>query len=93
MLGNLFEERNWLLPKDYLVAENKKEDTNIDTAKPPLKDELKTEEASHQPEGREMWLGTQLSLLQIPKERRGRPTATETLTKATSQKTRYLESY
>ena len=24
MLHNLFEERNWLLPKDYLVAENKK---------------------------------------------------------------------
>ena len=44
MLGNLFEERNWLLPKDYLVAENKKEDTTIDTAKPPLKDEPKMEE-------------------------------------------------
>ena len=29
-----------------------------------------------------MWLGPQLSLLQVPKERRGRPTATETLTKA-----------
>ena len=24
MSGNLFEDRNWLLPKDYLVAENKK---------------------------------------------------------------------
>ena len=44
MLGNLFEERNWLLQKDYLVAENKKEDTTIDTAKPPLKDEPKMEE-------------------------------------------------
>ena len=44
MLGNLFEERNWLLPKDYLVAENKKEDITIDTAKPPLKAEPKTEE-------------------------------------------------
>ena len=44
MLGNLFEERNWLLPKDYLVTENKKEDTTIDTAKPPLKDEPKMEE-------------------------------------------------
>ena len=44
MLGNHFEERNWLLPKDYLVAENKKEDTTIDTAKPPLKDEPKMEE-------------------------------------------------
>ena len=44
MLGNLFEERNWPLPKDYLVTENKKEDTTIDTAKPPLKDEPKMEE-------------------------------------------------
>ena len=44
MSGNLFEERNWLLPKDYLVAENKKGDTTKDTAKPPLKDEPKTEE-------------------------------------------------
>ena len=44
MLGNLFEDRNWLLPKDYLVKENKKEDTTIDTAKPPLKEESKTEE-------------------------------------------------
>ena len=44
MLGNLFEERNWLLPKDYLVTENKKEDTTIDAGKPPLKEESKTEE-------------------------------------------------
>ena len=44
MSGNLFEERNWLLPKDYLVTENKKEDTTIDTAKPPLKEEPKMEE-------------------------------------------------
>ena len=44
MLGNLFEERNWPLPKDFLVAENKKKDTTIDTAKPPLKEEPKMEE-------------------------------------------------
>ena len=44
MSGNLFEDRNWLLPKDCLVAENKKEDTTIGTAKPPLKDEPKMEE-------------------------------------------------
>ena len=44
MSGNLFEERNWLLPKHYLVTENKKEDNTIDTAKPPLKDEPKMEE-------------------------------------------------
>ena len=44
MSGNLFEDRNWLLPKDYLVVENKKEDTTIGTAKPPLKEEPKMEE-------------------------------------------------
>ena len=44
MLGNLFEERNWLLPKDFLVIENKKEDATIGTAKPPLKEEPKMEE-------------------------------------------------
>ena len=44
MSGNLFEDRNWLLPKDYLVAKNKKEDATIDTTKPPLKKEPKMEE-------------------------------------------------
>ena len=34
MPGNLFEVKNWLLPKDYLVTENKKEDATV--AKPPL---------------------------------------------------------
>ena len=42
MSGNLFEERNWLLPKDYLVMEDKKEDATV--AKPPLKEESKTGE-------------------------------------------------
>ena len=56
MSGNLFEERNWLLPEDYLVAENKKEDTTIDTAKPPLKDEPKMEEqATGQKEEKCSW--------------------------------------
>ena len=44
MLGNLFEDRNWFFPKDYLVAENKKEDTIVATTKPSLKEEPKTEE-------------------------------------------------
>ena len=44
MLGNVFEDRSLLLPKDYLVTENKKEDTIVATAKPPLKEEPKTEE-------------------------------------------------
>ena len=44
MLGNLFKGRNWLLPKDYLVTENKKENTNVASARPPLKEEPKAEE-------------------------------------------------
>ena len=56
ILGNLFEDRNWLLPKDYLVAENKKEDTTIDTDKPPLKEESKMEEqATSQKKGKCGW--------------------------------------
>ena len=56
MWGKLFEERNWLLPKDYLVTENKKEDTTIDTAKPPLKEEPKLEEqATSQKEEKYGW--------------------------------------
>ena len=42
MLGNLFQVRNWVLPKNYLVAENK-EDTNAASARPPLKEESKME--------------------------------------------------
>ena len=36
MSGNLFEERNWVLPKDYLAIEGKKEDNTV--AKPPPKE-------------------------------------------------------
>ena len=43
MSGNLFKDRNWLLPKNYLVTENK-EDTNVASARPPLKEEPKAEE-------------------------------------------------
>ena len=39
MSGNLFEERNWVLPKDYLAIEDKKEDATV--AKPPLIEESK----------------------------------------------------
>ena len=60
MSGNLFEERNWLLPKGYLAIENKKDD--IDT--PSLKEELKVEKQSDKSQRRKMWMGTQLSLLQ-----------------------------
>ena len=47
MLGNLFEDRNWLLPKSYLVTENKNENvTGITSPKPTLKEEPKISEQS-----------------------------------------------
>ena len=42
MSGNLFEERNWLLPPNYLDNENKNEHknvTNITSPGPPVKEE------------------------------------------------------
>ena len=39
MLRNLFVERNWTIPKDYLAIEDKKEDTTV--AKPPPMEESK----------------------------------------------------
>ena len=84
MLGNLFEERNWVLPKDYLVTEDKKEDAII--AKPPLKEESKMgEQTSSQKEEKCGW-GPKES----PKEKWGRAT-TEAHTQATNQKARYFE--
>ena len=57
MSGNLFEDRNWLLPKDYMAAENKKEVTTINTTKPPLKEEPKLEEqATSQKEEKCGWV-------------------------------------
>ena len=61
MSGNLFEDRNWLLPKDYLVTENKKEDTIVATTKHSSEGGTQYGRTSCQPEGREMWLGPQLS--------------------------------
>ena len=48
MLGNFFQDRNWLLPKNYLVADSK-EDTNAASARPPLKEEFKMEEQATSP--------------------------------------------
>ena len=54
MLGNLFEERNWVLPKDYLAIEDKKEDATI--AKPPPIEESKMgEQTSSQKEEKCGW--------------------------------------
>ena len=63
MSGNLFEGMNWLLPKDYLVTENKKEDTTIDTVKPPLKEESKMEEQACSQKEEKCDLGPQLPFL------------------------------
>ena len=44
---SLFEERNWLLPQNYLASENKNENaTGITSPRPPIKEELKTNEQS-----------------------------------------------
>ena len=48
MSGNLFEDRNWLLQKNYLLIE-KKEDTNVASTRPPLKEEPKVEEQATSP--------------------------------------------
>ena len=44
MSGNLFEDRNWLLPKGYLAIEDKKEDITT----PSLKEETKNKGTFHQ---------------------------------------------
>ena len=57
MSGNLFDDRQWLLPKGYLAIQNKKDDIDI----PSLKEEPKV---ADNPKEDKMWMGTQLSLLQ-----------------------------
>ena len=50
MLGNLFEDRNWLLPKNYLATENKNESaTGATSPRPPLKEEPKMEKQATSP--------------------------------------------
>ena len=44
-VSNLFEDRNWLLPKGFLAIEDRKEDTTT----PSLKQEPKTKEHSTSP--------------------------------------------
>ena len=47
LLGNLFGDRNWLLPKSYFATENKNENvTGITSPKPSLKEEPKIGEQS-----------------------------------------------
>ena len=54
MPGNLFKDRNWLLPKNDLVTENKNDDTNVASTRPPLKEEPKAEEQATSPKA-EKW--------------------------------------
>ena len=40
MSENLFEDRNWLLPQNYLASENKNENvTSVTSPRPPIKEE------------------------------------------------------
>ena len=51
ILGNVFEDRNWLLPKNYLVTENKTESvTGATSPRPPLKEEPKMRKQATSPE-------------------------------------------
>ena len=51
MSGNLFEDRNWLLPKNYLATENKNESVTGETGpRPPLKEETMREKQATSPE-------------------------------------------
>ena len=81
MSGNLFEDRNWLLPPNYLSNENKtvnqpKNIANITSPRPLLQEEEPKDKCP-----RKMWLGTRLPFLQVPKERRREQAAAEGITK------------
>ena len=54
MSGNLFVERNWVIPKDYLAIEDKKQNATV--AKPPLIEESSVgEHTSSQKEEKCSW--------------------------------------
>ena len=60
MSGNLFEDRNWLLPPNYL-----NNDCKIATnPRSPIKEEPKTGEQSNRPNAEKCGWGTKLSILQ-----------------------------
>ena len=72
MSGNLFEERNWLLPKNYLATENKNENTiGVTSPRPPLKKEPKMEEQVISPKQRNAD-GAHTALSASPKRRKKR---------------------
>ena len=65
MSGNLFQDRNWLLPKGYLAMEGEKEGM----AKTLTKGRRQKERTRPQSKRRKVWLGTQLPFLQGTKGR------------------------
>ena len=69
MLGQLFEERNWVLPKDYLATEDKKENATI--AKPPLKEESKKGEQTSSQKKKSV-VGDLIVLFVKPKRKMGK---------------------
>ena len=70
MLGNLFEDRNWLLPKIYLAIESKIESaTGVTSLRPPLKEEPKIDRQVISPkEETHGW--AQIALFVNPKRRK-----------------------
>ena len=88
MLGNLFEDRNWLLPENYLATENKNESrTGVTSPMPPLKEEPKIDKQSViSPKAEKCGRGTRLPFLQVPKEGRREQAATEGITKCAKKK-------
>ena len=84
MSGNFFEDRNWLLPKNYLATENKNENmTSVTSPRPPLKEEPKMEEQVVSPKAEKCGWGPDCPLLQVPKEGRKEQAAVEDITTCT----------
>ena len=71
MSGNLFQDRNWLLPKNYLFAESK-EDTNAANVRPPLKEESMMEEQATSLKAEKCGWGLDCPFCKAAKERRRR---------------------
>ena len=57
MLGNLFEERNWVLPKKRLFS-HRRQKGGCYHSRASSKTRIQNGRANFQPEGRKVWLGT-----------------------------------
>ena len=70
MLGNLFEDRNWLLPKNYLANENKNESvTGATSPRPPLRRYPRWKNKPLAQKQRSA-VGAQIALFSSPKRRK-----------------------